>query len=230
MVVIIKLLSIRFLRARKPLILLGLPQSALLFPLNCRDGFVGHIPENAVHTGHFCDHTVTDSAQGLPGKNYRFCSDCIYGVDSADDDSPTHVALAVLDAGRLHVGNNGKVLPGRLIKLADLFSYDGVSFTQRFKPVAGYCAYTAHAETGAGERLTVYHVVGKSESFSYYSYLVLVKQLYRLYELEVKIFRKTADVVMGFDAVALKDVGIDGALGEELDAVQFLGFFCEDSR
>ena len=100
----------------------------------------------------------------------------VHGVDGADYAGPVEGALAVLYAGGLEVRDYGKVLPYLALKagLGELLAKDGVGLADGLQPVAGDGAYAAHAQSGTGERLPVYHVVRKAEGLSYHADLVLV--------------------------------------------------------
>ncbi len=156
----------------------------------------------------------------------------ISGVDGADDAGPVEGALAVLDAGGLEVRNNGKVLPYLALKacLGELLAEDRVGFADCLEAVTRDRAYAADSQAGAGERLSVDHIVRKAERFSDYADFVLVEELYGLYELEVlHVFGEAADVVVGLYAVfGFENVRIYGALAEEPDAGKLAGFLSEN--
>ena len=103
------------------------------------------------------------------------------------------------------------------------------AFSDGLEAVAGYGARAPYAEARSRERLTVNHTVRKSEGFSHYANLVLVEKLYRLHQLELKVFRQSAYVVVCLDSVAFENVRIDGALREEFHAVQLSRLFLENS-
>ena len=92
------------------------------------------------------------------------------------------------------------------------------------KSVTGDSTKATNAKSRTGERLTIDHIVRKTECFSDHTDLILEEQFYRLYKFELHILGKTANVVMRLNTVAFQNIGIDGALRKEGDAFQFGGF------
>jgi len=201
-----------------------------LFPLNSADGLGGQVVEDAVDAVYLVGDTVGDVLQQLEGDVLNGCSHSIHGVDGADDCGPTLVALAVLDADRLHVGDSDKVLPylaGKAV-LIELLTEDGVSLTQGVETVAGDGTKAADTQTGAGEGLTVDHAVGQTQSVADNADFVLVQQLDRLDQFKLHILRQAANIVVSLDTVRLQNVGVNGALSEEADAVELGSLFVKD--
>ena len=58
--------------------------------------------------------------------------------------------------------------------------------------------------------------------------LVLIQELQGLHQFKLQILRQTAHVVVGLHRAALQNVGVNGALGQKLNAVQLAGLFLED--
>ena len=58
--------------------------------------------------------------------------------------------------------------------------------------------------------------------------LILEEQLDRLNELKLDFFRKTADIVMSLDTVALEDVRVDGSLTKESDILKLCSLLIEN--
>ena len=137
-----------------------------LFPLNGGNGLFTDVPEDAVYAGDGGDDSVTHAAENGEGDFGNGGCYGVNGVDGADDDSPAHVALAVLDARGLHVGDGAEILPGCGVERADFLADYGVGLTDSLKAVTGDGACAAHTETGARERLTVNHAVGQAESLA----------------------------------------------------------------
>ena len=156
--------------------------------------------------------------------------DGIHGVDGPDDNRPVEGTLAVDDAGGLDVGHYGEVLPDLALQavLGEFLTEDGVGFPNGLQTVTGDGADTADAQTGAGEGLTVDHVVGQTKRLAYHADLVLVEQLHRLHQLKLQILGQAAYVVVGLDAVGFQNVGVNGALSQEGDALQLLSFLSEN--
>ena len=215
---------------KKPLFT-GFFKGVKSFPLNSPGGLRGEVVEHAVHAGDFVDYAVGDVLKELKGNVLNGGDHGVGGVDGADDDRVGFGAFSVGNADGAEVGNGGEILPDFALKtvFGELLAEDSVGFADAFKTVAGDCAEAAHAETGTREGLTVNHVVRKTEGFAHYADFVLEKKFKGLDELELEVLGKSAHVVVSLDAVALKNVGIDGALGEELDALEFASFLLENA-
>ena len=113
--------------------------------------------------------------------------------------------------------------------LCKLLAEDRVGLADGFETVARDGAGAADAEAGAGERLTEHHAVGQAELLADNAHFVLEEDLHRLDELELHILRETARIVVRLDAaLALENVGPDGALREKLYAVKLARFLGED--
>ena len=198
-----------------------------LFPLDRCGGLGGEIPEDAVDALDFGGDAADDLLEEGEVQLGGLGGDGVHGIDRTDDDGPVPGALAVGDAGRLDVGHDGEVLPDLLIQavLGKLLTQDRVGLADGFQTVAGDGADAADAQAGAGEGLTVDHIVGQAELLAHHADLVLVQELDRLHQLKVQVLGQTADVVVGLDAVGFQNVGIDGTLGQEGDAVQLAGLF-----
>ena len=113
--------------------------------------------------------------------------------------------------------------------LGEFFAQDGVALAEGFQPVAGDGAGAADTQAGARERLAEHHVVGQAQLLADDADFVLEEQFDGLDELELQVFGQAANVVVGFDGARFDDVGINGTLGQETDAVQFARFLLEDA-
>ena len=202
------------------------------FPLDRGDGFRRQVVQDAVDALDLGKDPVDDVFQERIGDLFDRGAGGVDRVDRTDDDRPSPGALVVLDTGGAVIGNGGEVLPHLTGKpvLLELFAQDRVGFAHGFEAVAGDRAGAADAETGAGERLTVDHAGGKTEFTADAADLVLVEELDRLDQLELQICGKTADVVVRLHADALEDIGVDGALSQELDPFLFSRLFLEDAN
>ena len=201
-----------------------------LFPLDGADGLGGQVVEDAVDALNFVGDALGDVLQQLEGDVLHGGGHSVGGVDGADDGGPCIVALAVSDADGLHVGHGDKVLPdlaGKAVELK-LLAEDSVSLAQGVQTVTGDGAKAAHAQTGAGEGLTVDHAVGQTQSIADNAHFVLVQQLDRLYQLKLHILGQTANIVVGLYAVRLKYIGVNGALSKEAHAVELGSLFVKD--
>ena len=180
---------------------------------------------------------VGDLVENLVGDLLDGGGHGVGGVDGADDGGPALVAALVLDADGLDVGHGDEVLPDLLSQaaLVELVTQDGVGLAQGLQTVAGDGTQAADTQAGAGEGLTVDHGVGQAQSLADHTDLVLEQQLDGLHQLEVQILGQTAHVVVGLDGLlalgsllGLQDVGVDGTLGQEGDALQLPGLVGED--
>ena len=77
--------------------------------------------------------------------------------------------------------------------------------------------------------MTVDHIVGKPQGLADHAHFVLEEQFDGLDQLELQVVGQTAYVVVGLDAVALENVGVDGTLRQEGYAFLLAGFFLEDA-
>ena len=201
-----------------------------LFVLNRCRGLGGEVVEDAVDAGDLGDDALDEVVDQGIGQVLDSDFHDVGGVDGADDAGPVKGALAVLDAGGLEVRNDGKVLPYLALEtvLGKLLAEDGVGLADCSEAVAGDGAGATDAQAGAGEGLAVNHAGGKAEGSADFADFVLEEGEDGLYQLKLEILGKAACIVVGLDAgLALEDVGPDGALGEELDAVKLSGFLCE---
>ena len=200
-----------------------------LFPLNGARGFGGEVEADAVDAGDLFGDAVGDVLQQGKGHVLDRGGHGVAGVDGAQDDRPLERAFAVLDADRLEVGDDREILPDLALQavFGELFAQDGVGFPHSLEAVARDGAEAAHAQAGAGERLTVDHRIRQAQRRADDAHFVLEQQAQRLHQLKLQIVRQAADVVVGLDAVALEDVRVNGALGQELDVLLLAGFLLE---
>src|SRR5690606_11787685 len=93
-----------------------------------------------------------------------------------------------------------------------------------------------HAQPRAGEWVAIDHVVGQAQLQADLAYFVLEQLAQRLDQFKGHVIGQAANVVVRLDHVGLAGlgasgfdhVGVDGALGQELDVLQFGGLFIED--
>ena len=69
--------------------------------------------------------------------------------------------------------------------------------------------------------------MGQAKGLAHHPDFVLEEELQGLHQFKLHILRQAAYVVVRFDAVGLQNVGIDGALGQEVDALQLFGLIVE---
>jgi len=208
-----------------------------LFPLNGAGGLGGEVEEDAVDAVDFGGDAVGDFVEHCVGDFFDGGGHGVGGVDGTDDGRPAFIAAFVLDADALDVGDGDEVLPDLAGEacVVEFFTQDCICFTQCVQAVAGDGTEATDTETGAGERLTVNHSMRQAECLTDDTDFVLEQQLDRLDELHSHFFGQTADVVVGLDCLfafslfdAFEDIGINGALCKEADAVEFGGFFVEN--
>ena len=140
-----------------------------LFVLHRCGGLGNEVVEDAVDAGNFCEDAADDVVNEFRLQVLDSDFHDVGGVDGADDAGPVKGALAVFDAGGFEIRNDGEVLPYFAFEavLCELLAEDSVGFADSFEAVAGDGAGAANAQTGAGERLTEDHVVGKAEFLAY---------------------------------------------------------------
>ena len=208
-----------------------------LLPLDGADGLGGQVHQNTVDALDLVGDAVGDLVQDLVGDLLDGGGHGIGGVDGTDDGGPALVAALVLDTDGLDVGHGDEVLPDLLgqAALVELLTQDGIGLTQGLQTVTGDGTQAADTQAGAGEGLTVDHGVGQAQSLADHTDLVLEQQLDGLHQLEVQILGQTAHVVVGLDGLlalggllGLQNVGVDGTLGQEGDALQLPGLVGED--
>ncbi|CRM87606.1 hypothetical protein [Pseudomonas sp. 22 E 5] len=121
------------------------------------------------------------------------------------------------------------------VGLAQFFDEDVVGATQQVGVFLFHFTEDAHAQARAREWVTVDHVVRQAEFQAQTSDFVLEQFAQWFYQFEVHLLRQATHVVVGLDHVGLAALGasrldhvrVDGALGEVLDVVQFVGLGIE---
>ena len=201
-----------------------------LFPLDRSGGLGGEVPEDAVDALDLVRDAPDDVGHELKVQLRNLGGDGVHGVDGADHDGPLVGAQAVGNAGGLKVGHDGEVLPDLALKTVflKLLAQNRVGLAHSLEPVAGDGTDAAHAETGAREGLAVDHAVREAQGLADHADLVLIQELDGLHKLKVELRGQAAHVVVRLDGAGLQDIGIDGALGEEADAVELFGFLGKD--
>ena len=152
-------------------------------------------------------------------------------VDRTDDTRPCERPLSVCDTGRLEIRYDREILPYFSLEagLGKLLAQYRVGFAHSLQPIAGNGSRAAHAESRSRERLTIYHTVRQTKRGTDNTHLVFIEKLNRLHQLKLQILRKTADIVVRFDAcIALQDIGINGSLSQESDSFQLGSLLGED--
>ena len=202
-----------------------------LFPLNRPDGLGGEVVEDAIDAGDLFCNPVGQKVQKGIGNFLDGRGHGVGRVDGAENCRPALITLAVLDAGALHVGHGDKILPDLACQAVfiEFLTQNGVGFPQRLEPVAGDGAQAPHAEARTRERLAVDHAFRQAQRIADDADLVFVKELERLDKGEAQLGGQAADVVVRLDALfAFEDVGVDGALRQEFDAVELLRLLLKD--
>ena len=192
------------------------------------------IVEHAVDAGNLVSDTFCDLANEIIVDRFNSAFNYVCRVDRTDDAEPLECSLAVLDACGLEIGNDSEILPYLACEacLFELFTEDRIRLSDCFESVSCDGTGASYAESGTRERLTVDHLVGKTESRTDHADLILVKILNRLNKLEIEFRRKTSDVVVSLDPLlTFENVWIEGSLDELFaDDVTFLlgiGNSCE---
>ena len=134
-------------------------------------------------------------------------------------------AAVTLDAHGTNVGEqDDRALPDLLIQAGrrKLLASNQVCGAQDIQALARHLADNTNAETGARERLTVHQVVGQTQLAADRAHLILEEGAQGLDQLEGHVLRQAAHVVVALNvgralaAAGLDDVGVQGALDEEL--------------
>ena len=163
-------------------------------------------------------------------------SHSIYGVDSANDYRIFKRASIVTNTHRLEVRDDGEILPNLLVEasIVEFFAKDSIGFAHSFEAFASDSAEATHAKTRTREWLTINHVVRQAKFDTASANFVLEELLERFNEAKLKVFRKSANIVvrlhhLGSLSSTFHDVGVDGALTQEFDAIEFASFFFENA-
>ena len=207
-----------------------------LLPLDGRGRFGGEVITDPVDPRDLAKDAVCNFHEHRPGHLLDVGGHRVDCVDRAQDDGVLEAARVVFHADRFKIGDDGEILPDGLVEPGDveLLAEDCVRFTHGLEALAGDRAEAADPEPGAGEGLAVDHAVGQAERGAAGAHLVLEELAQRFDKLEREVVGQAADVVVGFDhlgglGAALDDVGIDGALREEIDPLELAGLLLEDA-
>ena len=149
------------------------------FPLDGAGGLGREVVQYAVDALDLVRDTSDDLVQNGVGDLLDGGGHCVLGIDGADDGGPALVAAVVLHTDALDVGDGDEILPGLFCKaaLVELIAQDGICLAQGVQTVARDGAKATDTKTGAGERLTVNHSVGKTKCLADHAHLVLEKEL-----------------------------------------------------
>ena len=133
-------------------------------------------------------------------------------------------------ADALHGQQNRSRLPYLVVKspLAQGIDIDFVHILQNFHLLRGNIAQNTDRKARTGERMPPQQLRIDTEGLTHAAHLVLKEQAQRLDDFQVHLFGQAADVVVALDGAGFENVGVDGALGEEVDAVELLGLFGKD--
>ena len=210
----------------------------LSLKLNRRRGFSCAIVEDAVDAFDFVDDTASGFLEDVPREAGAFGGHEVAGFYGAQDDGVVVGASVAHDADGAHVGEGGEVLAKIFgdACLINLFPIDGVGFLDEFYLFLRDLADDADAQPRPGERLALDKSFGYAELTADFADFVLKKKPERLDDfLEIDMIRQAADVVVRLDdgghaQAALDDVGINGALDEEIDLPDLFRFRFKDAN
>ena len=198
-----------------------------LFPLDRRRRFAGDVVDDPVDARHLVDDAGADAGKQVVGQACPVGGHEVFGCYGADGDGVVVGAPVAHDADALDRQQHGKDLAGGAVEVGgiDLVEEDLVAQTQGVEALAGYLAEDAHGEAWAWEGVAPDDFFGQAEDLAEFAYFVLEEVSEWFDELEAEVFGQAADVVVEFDAgagacvavAALDDVGVEGALCEELD-------------
>ena len=197
-----------------------------LFPLDGCWGFASAIQYHAVNLAAFVGDAGGDGGEHVVGHARPVGGHGVLRADRAQDDGGAVGALVALDAHRVNVGEQyDRALPDVAVEAGagEFFAGDGVGLAQQVETFPGDFADDADAQARAGEGLAPDDLVGQAELGADGAHLVLEEGAQRFDELELDVLGQAADVVVGLDvgravaAAGFDDVGVEGALHEELD-------------
>lgn len=135
------------------------------------------------------------------------------------------------------VGEDGKVLVDVAIEagFGDFVAEDVVGFAQDVEFFFGDLSHYADAESRPGEGLSPHEFGIEAQGLAEFSHFVF-EEISEGFDKVLKVDDggKAPYIVVAFDdggiaRAAFDDVGIDGALGEEVDGADFSAFFFEDA-
>ena len=200
-----------------------------LFPLDRGAGLRCEVEEDAVDVLDLVGDALCDVLQQGEGHILDGSGHSVLGVDGTQDDGPALGALTLGHADAFEIGDSGEILPNLALKavLREFLTQDRIGLSDSLQTITGDRAQAANAQSGAGEGLTENHVVRQTQRLADNANFILEQQLDRLDQLKLQILGQTSDVVVRLDAVTLEDIGVDGALSEELDAIELLSLLGE---
>ena len=144
-----------------------------LFKFDGRGRLGGDVVDNAVDAAHFVRNARGDAPQHTPRQGREHAGHKVARFHAAHRDGVVIRASVAHDADALHAGEHREILVGAAAALADLLADDGVRRAENGELFARDLAEHAHAETGAGERLTVHETFGQTEEKAELAHLVL---------------------------------------------------------
>ncbi len=211
-----------------------------LFPFDGAGGFGGDVVDDAVDAGDFVDDAAADAGEEVVGEAGPVGGHEVFGGDGAEGDDFLVGTAVAHDADAFDGEEDGEGLLGAFAEHAggaQLVDEDGVGLAQGLQAIPGEGAEAADGEAGAGEGLAPDDFVGQAEGGAEAAHFVFEEEAQGLDELEVHVVGQAADVVVGLDEVgvffvfagAFDDVGVDGALGEEVDVAEAARFAFEDA-
>lgn len=208
-----------------------------LLKLNRRRGLTCAVVEDAVYAFDFIDDAVGDGLEDGPGEGGAFGGHEVGGEDGPEGDGVVVSTAVAHDADRAQIGEGGEVLSQVSGKagLVDFFPVDGVSVLDDFDFFRRDFTNDPDTETGAGEGLAADEAFGNAKLAADFPDFVFEEEAQGFHDfLEVHMIRQAANVVVGFDdggfaEAAFDDVGVDGALDEEIDLSDFFRFPFKDA-
>ena len=161
----------------------------------------------------------------------------VHGLYRAQGHDPGVATAVAYHTHRFHRLEHHERLAGLVVPvgLAQFFDEDVIGATQDVGVLLLHFTEDTHAQARARERVAVDHVVRQAQFQADLAHFVLEQFAQRLDQLEVHFLRQATDVVVRLDHVSLAalgasrldHVGVDGALGQELDVFQLAGLGIE---
>src|SRR5213082_1703209 len=207
-------------------------------PLDGRRGLAGDVVDHARDTWHLVHDAPRDVVEKLvrqprPVRGHE--------VDRLHRPQRDHVVVAATvahNAHRAHRQEDREGLTHAIVEIvpAQLLDVDRIRAPQELGVLGAHLAEDPHREPRSGEGVAMGELARQPELGAEPAHLVLEQLAQRLDELETHPLGEPAHVVVRLDdlrlagagAGGLDDVGIDRALGEELDAFETLRLLVED--
>ena len=207
-----------------------------LFKLHRCGGFAGDVVEDAVDAGDLVDDTGADPVQEVVGQAGPVGGHEVVRPDGPEGDGVIIRSPVAHDAHGAHIGEGGKILVGAVGELrgGHFLPEDGVGLPEKVQLGLRHLADDPDGKARTREGLAADEILGQPQLPAQLTDLVLEEHPQGLDDLpEVHVVGEAAHVVVALDdggvaEAGLDDVGVDGALGQEVHLADLLGFLLKD--